>query len=325
MKLNVEQIKSIVRGAAQIFETNGSVCFNRFTELQEQAYLHGSRPELIPKVYTAAGMRLAFCTTSKRLTLTYRLQTASSGRMGWFDLYINGAMIQHFGGSGVSSAQSCAELSLGEGEKTVEIYLPYAARVELLEMELDDGASLTPFFRPKKLLCFGDSITQGNDAQYPSLTYVSSLARLLDADVTNKGIAGECFFPAFLADAETETPDLITVAYGTNDWSGRTQETVAKACKEFYSRLASLYPDTPICAITPLWRGDATNQTPFGVSADAVHDLIASCVKDIPNVRVIRGWDLIPHVKEFFHDLFLHPNDLGFGIYAANLYRKLQT
>ncbi len=326
MKLNTEQIQSIVRGAARVWEADdGYVCLNRFTKLQEQAYLQGPRPDLIPKVYTAAGMRLAFCTSSEHLRLSYRIRTASSGRLGWFDLYVNGAMVGHFGNGGVSVSESCVELSLGAGDKTVEIYLPYAARVELGAVELDDGATLNPYFRSKKLLCFGDSITQGNEAQYPSLTYVSSLARLLDADVTNKGIAGEWFFPALLTDVETEKPDAITVSYGTNDWSGRTRETVTQACTEFYRRLAKLYPDTPLYAITPLWRGDAANKTPFGEPADAMHDLISACVSDLPNVRVIRGWNLIPHVKEFFHDLFLHPNDLGFGIYAANLYREIDS
>lgn len=323
MTLNFEQIKSITRGAARVWETDGYVCLNRFTALQEQAYLNGPRPDLLPKVYTTAGMRLAFRTSSEHLFLTYRLRTASAGRMGWFDLYINGAMIQHVGTCGIPMTESRAELVLGEGEKDVELYLPYAARVELAAVELDDGATLTPIFRSKRLLCFGDSITQGNEAQYPSLTYVSALARLLDADVINKGIAGEWFFPSLLTDAETETPDLITVAYGTNDWRGLPRETVADRCQAFYSRLRALYPDTPIFAITPLWRGDTSNKTPFGEPADRMHGLIAACVAELPNVRVIRGWDMIPHVKEFFHDLFLHPNDLGFGIYAANLYREI--
>ncbi len=324
MTLNFEQIKSITRGAARVWEQDGYVCFNRFTKMQEQAYLDGPRPDLLSKVYTTAGMRLAFRTTSKHAWVSYRLHTASSGRMGWFDLYVNGAMVGHVGTCGISKVESRVELALGDGEKDVELYLPYAARVEIASVELDDGATLSPLYRSKKLLCFGDSITQGNEAQYPSLTYVSALARLMDADVTNKGIAGEWFFPALLTDAETDTPDLITVAYGTNDWSSLPRERIETACKAFYSRLAALYPDTPIYAITPLWRGDAANKTPFGEPTDAIHDLISACVQGIPNVRVIRGWNMIPHVKEFFHDLFLHPNDLGFGIYAANLCREIE-
>ena len=325
MKLNFEQIKSITRGAARVWEADGYVCFNRFTDLQEKAYLTGPRPDLLSKVYTTAGMRLAFRTTSESLKLSYRLHTASSGRLGWFDLYVNGAMVEHFGNGGIRVLESCVELSLGAGDKTVEVYLPYAARVELSAVELDDGATFAPYFRSKKLLCFGDSITQGNEAQYPSLTYVTALARLMDADVTNKGIAGEWFFPSLLTDAETEKPDVITVAYGTNDWSSLPRERVETACKEFYSRLATLYPDTPIFAVTPLWRGDFANKTPFGATADAMHALVASCTEAFPNVRVLRGWDMIPHVKEFFHDLFLHPNDLGFGIYASNLYWEIHS
>ena len=33
---------------------------------------------------------------------------------------------------------------------------------------------------------------------------------------------------------------------------------------------------------------------------------------------VLDGMTLVPHLPEFFSDKFLHPNDLGFGIYAEN-------
>jgi len=34
---------------------------------------------------------------------------------------------------------------------------------------------------------------------------------------------------------------------------------------------------------------------------------------------LIEGEKLVPHLPEFFEDGFLHPNDIGFGIYAQNL------
>ena len=40
--------------------------------------------------------------------------------------------------------------------------------------------------------------------------------------------------------------------------------------------------------------------------------------KDIDNITVIRGFDLVLHEEQYFGDLQLHPNDKGFEAYFAN-------
>ena len=37
----------------------------------------------------------------------------------------------------------------------------------------------------------------------------------------------------------------------------------------------------------------------------------------------VPGYNLVPHRPEFFSDGRLHPNDLGFGVFAQNLQREL--
>ena len=39
--------------------------------------------------------------------------------------------------------------------------------------------------------------------------------------------------------------------------------------------------------------------------------------------EVVDGMTLGPHITEFFRDAHLHPNDLGFGLYAENLIKAL--
>ena len=39
--------------------------------------------------------------------------------------------------------------------------------------------------------------------------------------------------------------------------------------------------------------------------------------------EVISGLELVPPRAELFADTYLHPNDLGFGVYAENLIKKL--
>ena len=38
MKLSIEQLRSMTQGAVRVFEIDGSACFRRFTEEQEELY-----------------------------------------------------------------------------------------------------------------------------------------------------------------------------------------------------------------------------------------------------------------------------------------------
>lgn len=325
MLLNLEQMRAITKGVTHIEQENERFCFFRFTESQAAAYLEAGKNELYNRTFASAGVRLAFKTTSRKLTFDYSLTPASSRRFAWFDVYENGVMRRHFGTDGGVLTQGHAEIGLQEGESTVEVYLPWSYRTDLSNVSIDDGATLEPVCRKHTMISFGDSITHGYDAVYPSLSYATRLARLLDCDIINKGIGADCFFPTLAERADPAAPDIITVAYGTNDWNGKTKEKLAEDSEKFYSALSSLYPHSKIFAISPIWRGDATKRTPFGDSAQAIHSLIETVCQPIPNVTPICAWSFVPHVTEFFSDFFLHPNDLGLSIYAENLYRAIET
>jgi lysophospholipase L1-like esterase len=117
-------------------------------------------------------------------------------------------------------------------------------------------------------------------------------------------------------------PDLITVAFGTNDWSGQTAENFEKNADGFYTKLANLYPNTPVFAILPIWRADwekVTKAKPFHES----RAILKALAEKHPNFHVIDGMALTPHLPAFFSDLYLHPNDLGFEIYAEELVRRM--
>lgn len=324
MILNDQQIRSMTRGAVRIEETNGYYKFMRFTEAEEKVYSeHPRAAEFFSKTFKPAGVRFAFKTDSDHIAFD-----VSCGKEcvapGNFDIYEDGAMIKHISVpySYIPNARVCVKLS--EGEKLVEIYFPYNARAEIANVELSDGASFEPASRRYKMLAYGDSITHGSTSTFPSFSYANTVARALDADIVNKGIGGEQFYPLLLCEAAEETPDFITVAYGTNDWNRRTQEEFDKNCGTFFKKLAALYPNTPIFAITPTWRADYTKETPYGAPTTEIDGAIRRLTAPYENITVIDGWNLVPHKKtEFFSDGRLHPNDFGFSVYALNLYQKL--
>ena len=324
MILNLEQMHMITRGAVRVEENDGVFSLLRFTEKQAQAYLDLGCQDFYNKSFATSGVRLAFRTDSKSCSFDYTLKSASSRAFAYFDVYENGLLVKHFGTEGGELKGGKAKITFGEGSKDVEIYLPWSRRASLSNVEIDDGAVLEGLSRKYTMINFGDSITHGYDAIYPSLSYASRLARLMDADAVNKGIGADTFCPELLEEPDPFTPDFVTVAYGTNDWHKRTYDELKEKSRAFYSRLSEMYPTARIFGITPICRLDGNKpSTLFGAPAYEVDALIREVCADLPNVTVIRGWTLTPALKEFYSDLRLHPNDLGFGVYAQNLYGEI--
>ena len=176
-----------------------------------------------------------------------------------------------------------------------------------------------------RIKLLGDSITHGYDTRRALGAYSALLTQALDADARNKGIGGEEFFPA-LAQVKDEgfDPDIITVAYGTNDWSHKTQEKFRENCRGFYKALSENYPNAKIFALTPIWRDDCRDYREFG-NFDLTETFIRELTADLPNVICIRGFDLVPHDISLYADAFLHPNEAGFEIYFRNLYKEMEA
>ncbi len=196
-------------------------------------------------------------------------------------------------------------------------------KAEIEEISIDDGSFITPINNDKKILMYGDSITHGYDALNPSNKYATRLANALGYDEYNKAIGGEIFFPALAKIKQPFTPDIITVAYGTNDWSKTDKVLFDKNCKAFFENLAENYPDTPIFAITPIWRKEIPTATkPFG-DFSLIEEGIREAAKNLKNVTVVRGFDFVPKEEKYFADLRLHPNDTGFECYFKNLYKEI--
>lgn len=333
MKLDFEQIKSITTGAVHIEEENNGIAFFRFTKEQTELYRITSE-NFYNRVFATAGVRFMFKTDSKSLCLSAVVERKTSRCYFSFDVYADGKAVGYMDNfSGVELPENYTEtdlpmgefskeFDLGDGEKTVCVYFPWSVIPWIRSVEIDDGAYIEPVKRAKKLLAFGDSITQGYDALRSSGRYASILADKLLAEEINKGIGGEIFFSALAEIADDISPDYVTVAYGTNDWSKTTEEDFKVRCRKFYKTLSEKYPDAKIFAITPVWRKEYKESREFGLFEN-VEKGIVEAVSDLENVKVIHGFDLVPHDEKYYADLRLHPNDDGFVHYAENLYRKL--
>lgn len=330
MYLNLEQMREITRGVTHVELIDGAFRFYRFTEAQTEVLRHAAeldpqKKNFYDKTYATSGVRLAFRTDSSRIGFDFEIFPGGSSRLyAGFDLYQDGLMTEHCNVDYQHVSGGHINFALSAGEKTVELYLPWSVVVALKNVELDDGAAVVGVSRKLKMICFGDSITHGYDASFPSQSYACRIARLLDADETNKGLGGDIFNPPLAELPDPTAPYIVTVAYGTNDWSKCTPEVFFENAKAFYSRLSALYPNAKILGISPICRlsGNRSN-TPFGSPCVNVDAVIRKACQGLSNVTLINGWKLTPAVKDFYADQWLHPNDLGFGVYASNLYREI--
>ena len=321
MKLSLDQIRSMTHGALSVTEENGIFTFHRFTDYQ--ADLYETINDFRVKVPATSGVRLEFVTDASKFSFDYKINIASSRRFYYFDVFVDGIMMQHFGHEGLAEAASTITVKLPEGNHKVAVYFPCLAKARITNVELEGGDVLQPVEKSCRLLCFGDSITQGYDAKYSSQTYANLLADKMNATMIDLGIGGEVFRPELIDPDMDFDPDVITVAYGTNDWSGRTRFDMERNANEFYAKLRATYPKAKIFAITPIWRADDDRITKVGTFCEGVQIVIdaASAQKDIV---IVDGAKMIPHLPEVCSDKYLHPNDYGFKFYANALYAAIK-
>jgi len=321
MQLNFEQIKSVVQGVAYIDQKEEGIGLHRFTAEQEKVY---DDSEFHPKQYATAGVRLNFKTDSKSLYMKVLTRKGSSRKFFAHDILVNG---KHIGSLKNKTEDIFGEFEetfvLGEGTKDVCIHMPWSVCSIIKELSLDDGSFIEPVRKAKKVIIFGDSITQGYDAENPIHRYAANLADALGAEEINKAIGGERFCPWLAEMKDSIEPDYISVAYGTNHWHRSSSEEFRAICEEFYDKLVANYPKAKIFALTPIWRKDRTDITKFE-SFEEIGEIIEDVVKKYDNVTCISGRNFVPEDENLFSDLYLHPNDAGFKYYSEGVVKAIQ-
>ena len=336
MKLSLDQIKSITFGAVRVEEEADGIHFYRFTKEQEELYRTMREKSLLVKTFATSGICFRFRTDSAILSFCGQTTPGSTRSYFSFELFVDGEKI-----GGVDNfvpesypkgkpnvpfplGEFSAEFELGEGEKVVELYFPWSVSAALRDVILSDGATVTPLPREKKFLIFGDSITQGYDALYPTNKPMTRLAAHLGAEEINKAIGKEIYFPELADTKENFVPDLIFVTYGSNDWNFSTKEEFDLHCQTFYDNLKKNYPDVPTFMITPVWRKDQVESRPLG-PIESVTEFLKKIAEEDKNRHLIFGIDLVEPKEELFADLRLHPNDEGFSFYYENLLSQFEA
>ena len=326
MKLTYDQIRAVTMGAVRIEEDAGTIRFFRFTEAEQQMY-KARREESWIRSFATAGIRLEFDTDSSSLTFAAEVCPSTSRRFFTHSIFVNGKRIGEISGELPDDVQKTLvqkQFALEPGMKRISILLPWSVESRLLALELSDGAWLAPVKKKCRLLSYGDSITQGYDAEKPEDAYIVRLAEQMEAELICKAIGGERFCPQLAQLCDVEQPQLITVAYGTNDWSLSNAEEFLNDSAAFFSILAQKYPQVPLIALTPIWRADRETKITSLGSFNAVAAHFRTVAERLDTMKVVDGIDFVPHNPILFSDLRLHPNSMGFDFYSSSLIDKMK-
>ena len=312
MKLSFEQIKRSTFGALSVKEESDGIHFAKCTEKQVAAWYALSQT-LGVRSETTTGIRLDFHTNSKTLSFT-----AVDGDK--FEVLINGLQRYRIHAEAYRAKCEKPTFDLEEGEKRVTLIFPSHSRGVLGDVELDDGSYITPHKHATKMLFIGDSITQGWNSRYDSLSWAWRVTQYYDADSIIQGIGGAIFAPSTVLPMDF-APDTVVVAYGTNDWGYYSDYiTYRNAVHDTLAKVNELYGGAKIYVISPIWRQDCGKTTKVGTFDDCcntVRDMAA-----LFGMTLIDGDNLVPPLMDYMADA-VHPNDLGFGVYAANVLRAM--
>lgn len=314
MELTYEQIQSLAFGFDHATEEENGLFFHRFSEKAEK--LWGEiRGDFTDGAIEAAGIRLDFCTDSEYFAM---LPSAPLQ----FDILVDGIICQSTTPMTYDGQWGWLRFALPEGEHRVTVLFPYAQNCCIRKAELSDGASARPYTYDRKILFYGDSITHGAGAFSTYSSYACRLSRLLNADWHNQAIGGTFFAPKSYQEDLDFDPDIILIAYGTNDWgffSG--PDRMELRSRQYLDKVIARYPGKKIFGITPLWRSNNREIRRVGTFDTA--RAIAKQAHLEHGITIIEGYDLLPNQTEFFTD-GLHPNNMGHACMADAIYDKIK-
>lgn len=307
MNLTLAETKSILRGVCNFRERDGWLSMYHFTDAQLESFT--GEAFFYPRAHHSAGITAQFKTDAEHIAFDYKLSRRCSDDS--IDVFVNDTAHRIFKLEGQPD-EGHFVCALPAGEKRVTVYFPLDSEAAIRDFAID--GAWKPIRPRKKVLWIGDSITQGYGPLLAGYSYANIANRALHWDILVQAIGGLRYDDRFLLPIASWNPERIVVALGTN---GCGKEDNVPRAEKFFAALTKLYPDVPTLVLTPVYR---TSQWEAVLSDNP--GVRAICER-YPNITVIDGASLLPHVPEMFLD-GLHPNALGGMHYADALVKTIR-
>ena len=316
--LDREDLGEYLTGCVRTETTETGILLHRHTQKQTEYYAEASDSWSI-RCRCTAGIQLRLQTDSRTLDLTGVIRDGARSYAG-FDVEVDGCAVTalRLDTSDQEQTLRCFDFP-DRASRQVVVTFPQSAIPELKALLLEEDAQLEVYPKPAtKYLAIGDSITQGMDARGPASAYAIQLARMLDAELLNLGVGGHIYDLDAMDDDLPYTPDIVTVAYGTNDWTrGTTRDEITETTSRYLTRLKdTVAKSAKVYVLTPIWRAIGEEVKPGGTLPE-FSQAIASAASAVSGITVLDGPAMVPHRLDIIPD-GTHPNDEGFLHYALN-------
>ncbi|MCM8789252.1 MAG: SGNH/GDSL hydrolase family protein [Candidatus Omnitrophica bacterium] len=294
---------------------------SRFTEKQLSAYeKYGEAIRVRTKCLS--GVYIAMKTNSQDLEVELGLKGRARHYLG-LDLEVDGTIVRSIRIKDLAPEINKISLKLfqfsDKKEREIKLHLPVSVECQVISFSAD-GEPLEK--SGKRVLFLGDSITQGMECINPVCAYPSVVAKILNADFINQGVGGFVFDADTLDENFPFDPDIITVAYGVNDWNKDfSTQQIERSVYAYLEKLKNVFAQSKIFVITPIWTDREDQKKQAGMLQD-VRKIIEDAGKKT-SCNVIDGLSLVPHDSFYFAD-GVHPNETGHLFYGVNLACQIQ-
>lgn len=310
MTLSNKELKSIISGAIRFDETEDGYLHPQQYTKEQIDYFKSANTFWYERSTASNAKTMEIKTDADSVSFEYKIIWIGSPDS--VELAVDGSLTEILYVKDLPK-EGTISFTLPKGQKLVTVYLPVDATMVVRNFTIDGVWHIKD--KRERILWLGDSITQGYGPLRSAQSYVSVANRILGCSVVNQGIGSYVYDKNAITPIPGYNPDKIVVAMGTNQHSVDSRKTI----EEYYDMLATVYGSTPVLCITPIWRGDIPNT--FNMLLKIREDIEAVC-KGYPNITVVDGFKLVPHLNEYFIDK-LHPNALGCEIYGRNLAHEM--
>ncbi len=332
--INGEALKPFIHNALRTeFDSKGVLYASRFTEMQLGRYAYETDKlagDLYGRAQAASSVTIDLMTDSSFIGIdfTAKIRIEETGKD--VDLVVDGTLTDSYTLTSEYDKPKPMAFALPEGMHHVQIFIPWGMQMGVKDIVADETASVLP--APEKdlrILVLGDSITQGYIGRHTAVNYVGRMITGLNAEVLNQAVGGYYFEAAVLDPAlKSWKPDLITVAYGTNDYGDRpTPELYEAYARGFTDALTALFPDVPVLGIMPINRMDdmfRSRRLMWDFQFEDAMNIIRKTYASYPQITVLED-DFFPHLPDYYAADKLHPSDTGFLLYGEAVVNKIRS
>lgn len=319
--------RDLLRGVCDAAGVDGATVFYRHTPDVRERYSHP-----LPRrrrALSTAGVRVVFRSDTTRLRLALRCGDGVEWiRLGKCDLFVDGRLEAFFGPDDVGIGTRWEGVVWQSAESRVRefvLWLPTMRQMQIEGLYVDAGAKVEAVApRPKSWLVLGDSISQGYVATHPSEGYAALAAEMMGVEHHNTAVGGGLADPALADLARGIGADLITVAFGVNDYNNSlAMDAFARNVTELLTGLRAARPGARIVWIAPIPYVTRTHRRNHAnlLLSDYTKAIFEQAAR-VPGVEVVDGYGFLPDESRWFMDN-CHPNEPGHEMYARSLVRAL--